>query len=126
MRTLQTLEKICSDLKQCLTIDPEDGGVRPNRASGSRWMAHMWNAMKCILSRYGAFTSHLITLSEDVSVKANDRAKLKGYYNKWVKAKYILGCAVYIDVHSPCVILSKVMQFDQLDIHGALQVCSGQ
>ena len=30
------LEEICSNLKQCLTIDPEDGGVTPVRASGSR------------------------------------------------------------------------------------------
>jgi len=124
MRTLpkkcRQLEEICFDLKQCLTIDPEDEGVRPVRASGSRWVAHKWNAMKRILSRYGAFTSHLITLSEDVSVKATDRAKLKGYYNKWVNAKYILGCAVFVDVLSPCIILSKVMQFDHLDILGAL------
>ena len=114
------LAEICSDLKQCLTIDPEEGGVRPVRASGSRWVAHKWNAMKRILSRYGAYTSHLIGLSEDVSVKSNDRAKLKGYYNKWVNAKYILGCAVFVDVLSPCVILSKVMQLDNLDILAAL------
>ena len=109
------LKEICANLKQCLTVDPEDAGTRPIRA-----VAHKWNAMKRMLSKYGAYTSHLLALSEDRSVKANDRAKLKDYYNKWVDAKYILGCAVFVDVLSPCVILSKVMQYDHLDILAAL------
>ena len=86
------LQEICSDLKQCLILDQEDGGIRPIRASGSRWIAHKWNAMKRILSKCRACTSHLLALSEDQSVKANDRAKLKGFYNKWIDARYILGC----------------------------------
>ena len=76
--------------------------------------------MKRILSKYGAYTSHLLALSEDRSMKANDRVKLKGYYNKWVDAKYILGCAVFVDVLSPCVILSKVMQYDHLAVLSSL------
>ncbi|XP_065892470.1 zinc finger protein 862-like [Dysidea avara] len=114
------LKEICSELTQCLALDPEDGGMKPIRASGSRWVAHKWNAMKRILSKYAAYTSHLAALSEDSSVKSVDRSKLKGYYNKWVNAKYILGCAVFVDVLSPCVILSKVMQYDHLDILAAL------
>ena len=114
------LQEICSDIKQCLILDQEDGGIRPIRASGSRWIAHKWNAMKHILSKYGAYTSHLLALSEDQSVKANDQAKLKGFYNKWIDATYILGCAVFADALSPCVILSQVMQYDHLDILAAL------
>ena len=61
----------------------------------------------------------MIALSEDHSVKAVDCAKLKGYCNKWVHAKYILGCAFYCDLLSPCAIFSKVMQYDTLDVLGA-------
>jgi len=72
-------------------------------------------------SKYAAYTSHLAVLPEDSSVK---RSKLKGYCNKWVDAKYILGCAVFLDFLSPCVILSKVMQYGHMDILAALSSLS--
>ena len=53
-------------------------------------------------------------------MKSADRAKIKGYYNKWTNAKYLLGCALFIDLLSPCAILSKIMQNDSLDILEAL------
>ena len=37
------------------------------------------NAMKPVLSKYGAYIAHLTQLSEDGSVKAIDSVKLKGY-----------------------------------------------
>ena len=44
-----------------------------------------------------------------------------GYYNKWTIAKYLLGYyARYIDLLTPCALLSKVMQNDHLDILEAL------
>jgi len=75
--------------------------------------------MKRVLSKFGAYTSHLTQLSTDSSVKAVDRAKLQGYLRKWVDAKYLLGCAFFIDLLSPCAIFSKVMQEDDLDVLGA-------
>ena len=51
------LEEVISDLKGCITFD--DKGVRPVRASGSRWISHKLNAMRRVLSKYGAYTSHL-------------------------------------------------------------------
>ena len=53
-------------------------------------------------------------------MKPVDRAKLKGYYKKWVDAKYILGCALFVDLLTPCTIFSKSMQSDEVDILGAL------
>jgi hypothetical protein len=38
--------------------------------------------MKRILSKYGAYAAHTAQLSEDKTVKASDRAKLKGYLKK--------------------------------------------
>ena len=43
----------------------------------------------------GAFIGHLSSLSEDRSIRSADSAKLKGFYNRWTEAKYILGCAVF-------------------------------
>ena len=75
--------------------------------------------MKHVLSKFGAYTNHLTALSMDSSVKAVDRAKLQGYLRRWVDAKYLLGCAFFIDLLSPCAIFSKVMQEDDLDVLGA-------
>ena len=86
------LERIVSDLKDCFQFD--DDGVRPLRASGSRWVCHKLNAMQRVLSNYGAYTSHLATLFEDSSVKFTDQEKLKGYIHKWTNAKYLIGCAI--------------------------------
>ena len=76
--------------------------------------------MRRVLSKYGAYTNHLAVLSEDSSVKATDRSKLRGHYRKWVDAKYIFGCAVFSDLLAPCSVLSKAMQSDDLDILGAI------
>lgn len=112
------LEEIISDLKECLCFN--DSGVKPVRSCGSRWVSHKLNALKRVLSKFGAYTAHLATLSEDRSLKAADRAKLTGYYKKWVNAKYILGCALFVNLLTPCAIFSKVMQSDEVDILGAL------
>ena len=112
------LEDIITDLKECLTFD--DAGIKPVRASGSRWVAHKLNAMKRVVSKFGAYTNHIAALSEDRSVKSADRAKLKGYYSKWTQAKYLFGCALFVDLLTPCAIFSKCMQSDEVDILGAL------
>ena len=112
------LEEVISDLKNCITFD--DVGSRPVRASGSRSVSQKLSAMKRVLSKYGACTNHLIALSEDSTVRSADRAKLYGYCRQWTDAKYVLGCAVFIDVLTPSSIFSKVMQSDELDIVGAL------
>jgi hypothetical protein len=112
------LEEIILDLKESLCM--EDGGVKPVRASGSRWVSHKLSALKRILSKYGAYSSHLIALSKDSSVKSSDRAKFSGYCNRWLQAKYLLGCAFFVDILTPCAIFSKIMQSNELDIVAAL------
>ena len=72
-----------------------------------------WSHSKHVLCKYGAYTSHIAALSDDPSVKSADKAKLKGYYRQWTNGKCLLGC---VDLLSPCTILSKVMQSDDLDI----------
>ena len=75
------LHDIVCDLKECLQFGQDDG-VKPIRASGSRWISYKLAALTCLLSKYGAYTHHLAALSEDSSVKSCDQAKLRGYYEK--------------------------------------------
>ena len=53
-------------------------------------------------------------------MKAADCAKLKGYLKKWVNAKYILGCAAFVDLLTPFSVFSRSMQSDNLDILAAI------
>ena len=112
------LESVVADLQECFEFD--DNGVTPVRSCGSRWVSYKISAMKRVLSKYGAYAAHTAQLTEDNTVKATDRAKLKGYLKKWINAKYVLGCALFIDLLTPCSIFSKAMQSDSLDIVGAL------
>ena len=57
------LEDIVCDLKNCFNFD--DNGLKPVRASGSRWIAHKLNAMTRVVSKFGAYTCHLAALCED-------------------------------------------------------------
>jgi len=113
------LVNIIADLTEVYEITNQ-GGTRPIRACGTRWVCHKVSAMKRVIAKYGAYTAHLCTLSEDSSVKSADRCKFIGYLNKWTDAKYLLGCAVFVDVLLPCSIFSKSMQSDELDIVSAL------
>lgn len=57
--------------------------------------------MHHVLSKYGVYTNHLAALSVDDSIKSADRAKLAGFYKKWTEVKYLIGCAVFIDIYPP-------------------------
>ena len=87
--------------QECL--DLEGAGIRP-----------ILNAMQRVLSKYGAYTNHLLALSKDPSVQAVDRARLN--YMKWINSKCLLGCAMFVDLLKPCAVFSKVMQRDEVDI----------
>ena len=86
----------------------------------ARWISHKLNAFKRVLSKYVAYTNHLVALSIESNVKSTDRTKMKGYYTKWTVGKYLLGCALFIDLLTPCSIFSKEMQSDDVDILSAL------
>ena len=99
------LEDVVVELKECLSI--EDDGTRTIRASGLRWISHKWNATIHFLSKYGVYSTNIAALSEDHTVKVGDKAKLKGYYRQWINGKHLLGCALFVDLLTPCTILQK-------------------
>ena len=44
--------------------------------NGSRWVTHKLNAMRRVLSKFGAYTNHLTSLSQESSVRSSDQEKL--------------------------------------------------
>ena len=75
------LEEI--SLKQCLDNgDMPDKDNKPIRACGTRFIDKV-AAMSRFIDRFGAYLSHLCSLTEDNSVTSADKQKLKGYILKW-------------------------------------------
>ena len=64
------LEDLVSELGEFISFTGK--GLRPIHASGSRWISHKLNGLRRILSKYGAYTMHLVALSEDRSVRSTD------------------------------------------------------
>ena len=67
------LESIVTDLKGAFKLN--EGGVRPIRACGTRLVCHKLSAMRRVLSKYGAYTAHPATLSEDSSVNRSHQIR---------------------------------------------------
>ena len=108
------LASIVEDLKEAFDF-PGSGNV-PIRSQGSRWINHKRRALQRVTDRYGAYLSHLISLSEDTTLKSEDRAWLKGYVQKWTHAKFLIACAIYTEVLKPPSTLSLSLQGADVDI----------
>ena len=96
-------------------------GNRPLRACGTRFVSHKVAAINRFIDRYGAYINHLITLTEDSSVKPADKQKFKGYIGKWKEAKIVFGCAMLHDLLKPACILCKALQYDDVSVTDALE-----
>ena len=87
-RKCRELSDLINDLKEVFGF-PE-GGNLPMRAHGSRWITYKRKTLQRVVDRYGAYLSHLATLTEDRSIKSTDRQRLKGYLLKWREALVLL------------------------------------
>ena len=117
------LDEVVVELKQCLEPMemPQEGGNRPLRACGTRFIAHKVAALGRLIDRFGAYVSHLNSLIEDSTVRATDRQKLTGYVRKWRNAKILLGCAYFYDLLKPMSTLCKALQEDETCVVHALE-----
>ena len=57
--------------------------------------------LQCVIDRYGAYITHLISLTGDSSVKAEDRECFKGYLRKWRQPTILVGCAMHVEALKP-------------------------
>ncbi len=77
----------------------------------TRPVTHKVLALSRVLDRFGAYLSHLCSLTEDPSVKSLDREKLTGYVLQWRNAKILVGCAFFTDLHLFSVKCYRRMKF---------------
>ena len=113
------LTDIVEDLKEVWEFS--SGGNPPVRSEGSRWITFKRKALQRIVDRYGAYLNHMIALSEDPSVKSVDKARIRGYIDKWEQGKMLIGAALYVDALKPPSLLSLCLQDKNLDILNGLQ-----
>ena len=99
---------------------PKEGGNRPIRACGTRFISHKVAAIGRFLDRYGAYIAHLTSLTEDTSVRAVDRQKIKGYLLKWREILVVL-FFLFHNILKPAALMCKGLQDDELCIVGAIE-----
>ena len=110
LRSLQELSNIYKD-----SLEFVEGSMKPKRASGTRWITHKLNALKVLVDKFGIFIQHLESCSSDKSVKADDRAKLKGYLRKWKSGKLFIYSCFFIDLLETAACLSAAFQETRVD-----------
>ena len=119
----QELSEVVSELSACLepTDMPREGGNKPLRACGTRFVTHKVAAMGRLIDRYGAYLGHLNSLLNDSRVRPVEKAKLRGYIQKWQNFKVILGCACFCELLKPAASLCKILQSDELCVVRAIE-----
>ena len=93
-----------------------EGGYRPKKASGTRWIAHKTRALDIIIDKYGILMQHLESLSQDNSYPTKERAKFKGWLIEWTQARIPLLAWVSVEVLAPAKILSRSFQLDNVNV----------
>ena len=117
------LDEVITEMQACFG-DSEfsvEGGNRPIRACGTRFIAHKVSALNRFIERYGAYFNHMTSLSQDKTTKATDRPKLKGYVLRWRKSRILFGFAVFHDILKSPAILCKVLQDSELCLVRAIE-----
>ena len=109
-RKMSQLSDLHLELKDLYQF--EQGGVKPLRNCGTRWIAHKTNAMRLLIDKIGLYMQHLEEMAADKSCK---RAKLKGYLTQWRKTSMLLNLGFYFELLQPASCLSLALQEEELD-----------
>ena len=90
-------------------------GVKPDKATGTRWIDHKLRATQKVVDKYGLYTQHLQNVIADTS-KQTDRATLEGKFKKLIDASVLLRGAFFIDVLAEAKAFSLKTQKDDTNI----------
>ena len=96
-------------------------GVRPVKATGTRWIDHKLRAMDRVVEKFGLYCAHL---SNTISTTTNskDRSTLEGKFDKLVDAKVLLRCALFTDILAEAKKFSLITQKSDINIIGVLDL----
>ena len=88
--------------------------------AGTRWITHKINTLQLLVDKYGIYLQHLQNMSEDMSFKAADHQKFKGWLKKWQQARIPLLACLFIEILSPAKVLSLAFQDEDMDTVSSL------
>ena len=91
-------------------------GVRPLKATGTRWIGHKIAAMGRVIGKFGLYTQQHLQHSIDTAKNSKDRATLQGKFTKLINAKFLLRCALFTDVLAEAKHFSLITQEQNIDI----------
>ena len=77
----QELASIADDLKEVFHLPK--GGNAPVGCQGTYWIGHKRKALRRIVDCCGTYVTHLAALAADASTQPADKARIKGYLQKW-------------------------------------------
>ena len=90
-------------------------GVRPLKATDTRWIDHKIAAMERVIGKFSLYTQHL-RHSIDTAKKSQDRTTLQGKFTKLINAKFLLRCALFTDVLAEVKHFILITQEQNIDV----------
>ena len=112
-KKLRELKKLHELLKEIYEFDDER--VKPQRAAGTRWIAHKLEALQNMLDKYGLYMQHFENIIADTT-KRTDKATLKGKQRQLQKADVLLLGALFFDLLEPARMLSLTTQEQNVNL----------
>ena len=110
LRQLKELHDIYKE-----TLEFEEGGVKPKKANGSRWISHNLAALKLCKNKWELYIKYLEKMIEDQTIPSKDRARIKGYLKQWRRSKMLLLVSLFFDLLNIPSTLSLSFQREDLD-----------
>ena len=112
-KKLRELKQLASILRNVYCF--ENDSIRPEKATGTRWIDHKMRAMAKLNDKFGVYAAHLANVIADTTKKC-DRATLQGKYDEFTEANVLLRSAFLSDLLSPAKFLSLATQDGNIDI----------
>ena len=112
-KRLRQLKELHDIYKERLEF--EEGGVKPKKANGSRWISHNLAALKLCKNKWELYIKYLEKMIEDQTIPSKDRARIKGYLKQWRRSKMLLLVSLFFDLLNIPSTLSLSFQREDLD-----------
>ncbi|XP_066928483.1 zinc finger protein 862-like [Clytia hemisphaerica] len=110
LRELRKLHKVLKEMYEFA-----DNCVKPAKATGTRWIAHVLRSMSGLVDKFGLYLQHFENVIADTS-KQTDKATLEGKRRLLTEANVLLRCGLFIDLLNPALKFSLQSQKENFGI----------
>lgn len=94
-KKLSELGQLLEVLKDVYSF--ENDQVRPSKASGTRWIAHIMRSMTAFIQKFEVYLQHLVNVVAYTS-KQSDLAKMEGKRRKMIESSVLLKSCLFLDL----------------------------